>query len=137
VTAHVAPGAARKRHAEIVRAPDLLAAFERMAQPLSVLSLDCFDTILFRRTERPVDVFFDLAHAPPFAALGYAAKSRIESESRARSLARLQRGTTEVKLPEIYRAAFPQLSNEGIGELARAELEAEKAACYAFPRRSS
>ncbi|HEX6272711.1 MAG TPA: HAD family hydrolase, partial [Polyangiaceae bacterium] len=132
MTAHVASGTARKRHTETVRGPELVASFERLAKDIAVLSLDCFDTLLFRRTERPVDVFFDLAQTPPFAALGFAAKTRIESESRARSLARLRRGSTEVKLPEVYRTAFPELTDDEVAALAAAELSAEKAACYAF-----
>jgi FMN phosphatase YigB (HAD superfamily) len=120
-------------NARVARAPELLARFAELAPGRALLSLDCFDTILFRRVAQPVDVFFDLARREPFAALGYSAKLRIESESRARALAEVRRGTNEVTLPEIYRAAFPGLSDLELSELARAELAAEKDACYAFP----
>ncbi|HEY3497026.1 MAG TPA: HAD family hydrolase [Polyangiaceae bacterium] len=121
------------RTAKTVRAPELLARFDELAARTSVLSLDCFDTILFRRTEQPVDVFFDLAQAEPFRALDFTAKLRTECEGRARALAWVRRCSNEVTLPEIYRAAFPDLDDAQVQALAAAELAAEKRACYAFP----
>ena len=125
--------ASRGNQAWAVRAPELLSRFEALASDCAVLSLDCFDTILFRRTEQPIDVFFDLAHAEAFRALGLTAKLRTECEGRARSLAQVRRGSNEVKLAEIYRGAFPNLSDDQVRALSAAELEAEKRACYAFP----
>jgi FMN phosphatase YigB (HAD superfamily) len=122
-----------KPRAALTRAHELLERFSELAPGRTLLSLDCFDTILFRRVAQPADVFFDLARSAPFAARGYSAKLRMESESRARALAEVRRGSNEVTLPEIYRAAFPDLSDGEVSELARAELAAEKDACYAFP----
>jgi len=114
------------------RAGELVAKLDAVAGEIRRVSLDCFDTIVVRNVAEPVDVFFDLARSEPFARLDFAAKLRVDAESRARSLATLRKGSTEVSLPDIYRAAFPALSDAEVAELARAELEAEKRACSAF-----
>lgn len=126
-----APGSRTPLKAE-ARANELLARLDAVANEVTRVSLDCFDTILVRSVAEPIDVFFDLARSEPFARLGFVAKLRIDAESRARSLAKLRKGTVEVSLPDIYRAAFPNLTDDELGELARAELEAEKQACSAF-----
>lgn len=98
-----------------------------------VLSLDCFDTLLFRDTAVPVDVFYDLQSSPAFARLGYNAKLRAVCESNARSRKRLRTGSNEVTLAEVHKLAFPRLSDDEIAALVDAEVEAEQDACYAFP----
>ena len=114
------------------RASELIAKLDGVANEVTRVSLDCFDTILVRIGAEPVDVFFDLARSEPFARLGFVAKLRVDAESRARSMAKLRRGTMEVSLADIYRAAFPKLTDGEVEELARAELAAEKQACSAF-----
>jgi FMN phosphatase YigB (HAD superfamily) len=116
-----------------VRSFELLDGLAAHAGRIKVLSLDCFDTLLWRRTATPADVFYDLQHAPPFRALGLTARLRIQAETLARSLRRLRQGQTEVRLPEIYQAAFPDLTAAQTSELAEAELAAEIDACFAFP----
>src|SRR5262249_25736635 len=116
-----------------VRAFELIDALAAHAGRIKVLSLDCFDTLLFRRTATPADVFYDLQHAPPFRARGLTARLRAQAESLARSLRRLQKGRSEGRLPQIYRAAFPDPGEAEPAELARAELAAEMDACFAFP----
>ncbi|HKQ70363.1 MAG TPA: HAD family hydrolase [Polyangiaceae bacterium] len=116
-----------------VRAWELASLLDEFPGPLKVLSLDCFDTLLWRRTATPVDVFFDLASAEPFSRLGMNAKLRMVAERTARDLARVRHGRSEVGLFDIYRAAFPELDAETLADLARAELDAEKRACYALP----
>ncbi|HEX4457778.1 MAG TPA: HAD family hydrolase, partial [Polyangia bacterium] len=96
-------------------------------------SLDCFDTLLWRRTAEPMDVFFDMQKSAAFAARGYTARQRALSESSARQLMRVRKQRGEVALADIYRAAFPEIGADELRALAAAELDAEKAACYAFP----
>ncbi len=127
-----APAHMDAAHAE-VRAFELLDALAAHAGRIEVLSLDCFDTLLWRRTATPADVFYDLQHAPPFRALGLTARLRAQAETLARSLRRLRQTQTEVRLPEIYQAAFPDLAEAQVEELCRAELAAEVDACFAFP----
>lgn len=97
------------------------------------LSLDCFDTVIWRLTERPVDVFYDAAQRPAFMAHGFSACDRVTAESRARVLQRLRCGRSEVTLADIYRAARPALDDRQIEALAEDELAAEMQVCYAFP----
>ena len=129
VTPQVAAGPVRAR----VSASELLAAFEALAPRLRVLSLDCFDTLLWRDTAAPTDVFYDLQESPPFKALGYNAKLRVSSELMARQVQSLRAGRSEVSLTDIYREAFPELDDAAVNALAEAELAAEKRACVAFP----
>jgi FMN phosphatase YigB (HAD superfamily) len=132
MTALVVPRSARGLVKERARAGELIARLDAVVGEVRRVSLDCFDTILVRNVAEPIDVFFDLARSEPFARLDFAAKLRVDAESRARSLAKLRKGSVEVSLSDIYRAAFPALSDDELEELARAELSAEKAACSAF-----
>ncbi len=116
-----------------VRPTTLLEALEGLAPRVRVLSLDCFDTLLWRRTATPVDVFYDLQHAAPFAALGYHPQLRATTEATARGLKKLVHGDGEVTLPAIYRAGFPELGDADVAALEEAELSAEIDACYAHP----
>lgn len=132
MSAAVAPGKPAALLEERARAGELIGKLDELRGEIQRLSLDCFDTILVRDVAEPVDVFFDLARSEPFARLGFEAKLRVEAEGRARGYAMLRRGSLEVKLPEIYRAAFPALTDDEVSALARAELAAEKRACSAF-----
>jgi FMN phosphatase YigB (HAD superfamily) len=116
-----------------LRANELLGALEQHAEGLRVLSLDCFDTLLWRNTASPVDVFYDLCRTPPFERLGFNARLRVSAETTARENARVKKGKGEVDLAQIYRAAFPELSAGEVEALAEAELSTEIAACYPFP----
>jgi FMN phosphatase YigB (HAD superfamily) len=133
MTAAIAAGKTVALTNERVRAGELGAKLAALGGEIKRLSLDCFDTILVRDVAEPLDVFFDLARSEPFARLGFEAKLRIEAESHARSLNKLTRDSAEVTLPDIYRAAFPALTDAMASELARAELGAEQRACSAFP----
>jgi FMN phosphatase YigB (HAD superfamily) len=116
-----------------VRAGQLLDALAEQSRGLKVLSLDCFDTLLFRRTATPLDVFYHLHEVPAFRDLGLNARIRAMAETNARQLNQVRRGTFEVRLPDIYRAAFPALTDDQVRDLANAELELEKQFCYALP----
>lgn len=100
---------------------------------VKVLTLDCFDTILWRNTAAPTDVFYDLANHPAFAALGLNARIRVTAEGKARDLKIARTGLPEVTLAEIYRAAFPELTDAEVDTLAAAEVEAEIKACFPHP----
>ena len=94
-----------------------------------VLSLDCFDTLIWRDTHAPKDVFAALP--------GISVKQRVWAESRARRVARWGARRSEVTIAEIYAEAFagagyapadPARVAVGIA----AELAAEAAHCFAF-----
>ena len=102
---------------ELPRALDAFADIE-------VLSLDCFDTLLWRYSHAPADVFSSLPGITPYQR-GYA-------EQRARRAARFAHGRSEVTIAEIYAELLPHASPVQRRAGADAEWEAECASCYAF-----
>lgn len=106
---------------------------QRLPQRVRVLTLDCFDTLLWRNVASPTDVFFDLAQRPAMRALGLSASMRIKAEAKARSRQQLRDGSVEVTLEAIYRTALPEATTAQIKLLMDEELAAEALACKAFP----
>ncbi len=107
---------------------DLPRALDHAAETISVLSLDCFDTLLWRDMHMPADVFSALP--------GLAPQQRMHGETMARRAMRVRRQRSEVSLADIYRAALPALgpADRGAERMAAiaAELAAEARACFAF-----
>jgi FMN phosphatase YigB (HAD superfamily) len=134
MTLALRPAVAAKRSRTEVRASEFVEVLDEYAASVRTLSLDCFDTLLFRQTASPTDVFFDLQHAEPFRRLGLNAKIRVSAETAARQLQAVRTGSLEVRLVDIYRAAFPELEEHELRELALAELAAEITACYPLPQ---
>lgn len=116
-----------------IDATQLLTAFDRYAGRIKVLSLDCFDTLLWRKTALPGDVFFMLQQRAVFQELGLTASLRAAAEAKARAMSVLNKGTSEVNLSEIYLELFPHLSQAQVDALIEEELLAELEMCYAFP----
>lgn len=117
---------------ESIAAHELGRVLERFPRA-RMLSLDCFDTILWRRTATPVDVFFDLQSQALFREHDITAEIRAKAEASARQL-RWSRGEgNEVSLTDIYRHALPEASESVWQALAELELQAEMQACHAFP----
>ncbi len=106
---------------------------DALAPSISTLSLDCFDTLLWRKTRTPVDVFYDLEQSPIYKKHHLNARLRISSEGLCRNQKLVEKFKSEVDLASIYRQAAPRASETEIEELCQAELEAEKQACFAFP----
>lgn len=92
--------------------------------PLKLLSLDCFDTLLWRDTHAPHDLFGALP--------GVTVPQRQWAEQRARTAAAVSRRQTEVSIVEIYRELFPNGSPADHAAAVQAELDAEAAHCFAF-----
>ncbi|WP_415643993.1 hydrolase [Sphingomonas antarctica] len=88
---------------------------------MEVLSLDCFDTLLWRRGQAPRDVFCDL----PIK--GGAIQRRMAAEGKMRHA----RGC-EVTLEEIYGALMPSADANARFAAMQAELDAEAAPCFAY-----
>src|SRR6185312_14308138 len=118
---------------EHIHASDLLIAFNQRADQIKFLSLDCFDTLLWRKTIEPKDVFFDMQRRPTFQSLGISAINRIDAECDARTLMFINHGHYEVNLHDIYRMGFPSLTEDEIAELIEEEILTEIEACYAYP----
>lgn len=89
-----------------------------------VLSLDCFDTLLWRDTHAPQDVFAALPATSPL--------QRIWAETRARQGARIGRGQAEVSIAEIYAQLLPNANAAERDAAIASEIAAEARHCFAF-----
>ncbi len=118
---------------EAVWPSELPELASRLPGRIQAVTLDCFDTILWRNVDSPIDVFYDLAQRPGMKRHGLTAGMRIKAEQAARAQRRFRDGSTEVTLRDIYRAALPDASTEDIDALMEEEIHAESNACIAFP----
>ncbi len=118
---------------EKVHSFDLIAALDFYASKIKVLSLDCFDTILWRKSATPTDLFYDMQNQPTFKSVGINTFIRVNAEANLRKLKLIQEGKSEVTLDEIYRYNFPSLTQEQLAALTNEELDVEIGSCYAFP----
>ncbi len=103
---------------------ELPLALDRAPDGITTLSLDCFDTLLWRDGHAPTDVFADL----PGVLLG----QRIGAESNARKIMRTLKQRNEVSLEDIYAQVMPFADKSARAAAITAELEAEARACFAF-----
>ncbi|MBO9581629.1 MAG: hydrolase [Sphingobium sp.] len=109
-----------------VRAYDFAHILDSAPEGVKILSLDCFDTLLWRNCNLPVDVFAEL----PLR--GSPMEARIWGETRARRVVPLTRGVDEVTIGEIYANLMPAASEAERQTFIDAELEAEARNCYGF-----
>ena len=131
--ARTSPGEAGPCYAPPLIRPQALGHLLDETSGIRQLTLDCFDTILWRHTDRPDDVFYEMQQRPAFRAAGIDAAMRAGAERYARELHRVRTGRTEVSLDQIYLAARPGASREMLRWLAEDELAAEMLACHAHP----
>lgn len=108
------------------RAPELAQILDDAPQGVKILSLDCFDTLIWRNGNLPVDVFADL----PLTGSGVDA--RVRGEARARQVIPFKTGCDEVTIEDIYANLMPAAGEAERAALVAAELEAEARHCYAF-----
>ncbi|MBS0505005.1 MAG: hydrolase [Proteobacteria bacterium] len=106
-----------------LRAHELGTLLDQAPDSVRYLSLDCFDTLVWRDTATPVDVFADLEFA------GGAIEPRRRAEGAARHNAKLFRDSFEVSIEEIHERLRP--GGDATTSVA-AELEAEVRHCYGF-----
>lgn len=119
------------QHHEIT-APDLAGFLDGLPPGIRTLSLDCFDTIVWRRVAQPTDVFFNLQDNPRWLAAGVTAALRARAESEVRRRQYLLLGRNEVSLESIYRSLLPMAAEAEIAEWVRDELAAEAAHGFIF-----
>jgi len=105
---------------------ELPEALERAPANMKVLSLDCFDTLLWRDCHAPTDVFADL----PDLSIA----QRIVGETNARKQTASLQQRSEVTLADIYAHALPNGSAKDHEAAIGAELAAEARACFGFER---
>lgn len=109
-----------------VTAAELPTLLDHAPEGIRILSLDCFDTLVWRNVQTPADVFADLP-VP-----GGAGWLRARAESRARKAARMTGALSEVTIEDIYRAMMPAATDGEIASAIRGELEAEARHGFAF-----
>lgn len=117
---------------EKLQANELDALWLAYYDGLKVLSLDCFDTLLWRKVVAPTDVFFTLAQSALFREAGLTAPLRAKAETAARRIQWINFGTSEININQIYQQALPNASPEQIEALAAAELACEINHCFVF-----
>ncbi len=105
---------------------------EELAERLSgygCVSFDIFDTLVFRRTAKPTDVFYFVGEK--LGRLDFR-RLRIEAEKKAREIKHKQTGSYEVDIYDIARrlSVVTGISEE---KLIQTELETEQAFCFANP----
>jgi FMN phosphatase YigB (HAD superfamily) len=106
-----------------LRSCELATLLDQAPPSVRWLSLDCFDTLVWRDTATPADVFADLAFP------GGAIEPRRRAEGAARHAAKLFRDSFEVGIDEIHARFRPG------GDVAAAvaeELAAEARHCFGF-----
>lgn len=103
-------------------AAELPTLLDRAPPGVRILSLDCFDTLIWRNVHAPRDVFAE----------GSGIWMRMRAESRARGLAAFDRHQGEVRIEEIYRSLMPSAQDGEIAAAVERELHAEARHCYAF-----
>lgn len=115
-----------------IYAHELDTFFDRFSANYDVLSLDCFDTLLWRNVGQPKDVFFKLESSVLGQHVGLTAKMRAQAEKAAREERAIKGESTEVTLRDIYSKAFPGSDKKVIDELVANELNIEQEHCYIY-----
>lgn len=106
---------------------------DRLPKQTQVLSLDCFDTIWWRRVVAPRDVFYALPSHEVLNRAGVTASLRGKAESDARAKQRLLKGHTEVTLQDIYRQLLgPKAEADLVDRCVQAEIDCEEEHGFLF-----
>lgn len=109
-----------------VRPENLPTLLSTLPDHVSCLSLDCFDTLLWRNVHAPADVFAELP------VQGGAVDVRGSAERVARRNAYLLDRRLDVTLDEIHREMLPGSTAAARDTMVQAELDAEARHCYGF-----
>ncbi|WP_294390133.1 HAD family hydrolase [uncultured Sphingomonas sp.] len=109
-----------------VRAHEIATLLDDAPADVRILSLDCFDTLLWRNLHAPSDLFADL----PFA--GGAIEPRLGSEGHARSRMLAAHDRDEVSIEAIYDQFLPGATTAERAAAVTRELDAEARHCFAF-----
>ncbi|QIG79726.1 HAD family hydrolase [Stakelama tenebrarum] len=91
---------------------------------ITLLSLDCFDTLLWRDCHAPTDLFETFTETSKL--------QRCWAEHRARDASKIRRGRKEVAIEEIYGELLPNARKRERAQAVQVELDSEAAHCFAF-----
>lgn len=110
-----------------VTAQNIPSLLEQAPQGVSILSLDCFDTLLWRNAQAPSDIFAELAIQ------GGAIEPRVIAERKARKTQAFREGRNEVSIEAIHARLLPPSADAmAISASVQAELDAEARHCFGF-----
>ena len=109
-----------------VAAWEIDTLLDHVDEDIEILSLDCFDTLIWRNVNMPVDVFHDLGIADCTMEL------RVLAEKRARKALILDKNKNDVTINEIYEKMFRETDETQIEQCIEKELLAEIRHCFAF-----
>lgn len=109
-----------------IRAYELATLLDRAPAGLTTLSLDCFDTLIWRNTHAPSDVFagIDLP--------GGAIEQRVWAEDIARRMKYNATGSYEIGLDDVYRRLHLSVDEERVAAAVAHELAEEARHAFAF-----
>lgn len=114
---------------DILHIPKLLT---QEGQQWSALSLDCFDTLLWRTVSDPLEVFKDLQNHALYKEHGLNAETRRLAEKKVRQLQWGLNGYSEITIEEIYEHMLPDADVDLHKQLVRIEIETEKKYLFAY-----
>ncbi len=109
---------------ETILPHEMPRALDRAPDTLKVLSLDCFDTLLWRDCYAPSDVFAGLTNLTT--------GQRMVSETYARKAQAVLHNRSEVGLDAIYEQALPNADRSVRTRLAEEEIALEARTCFGF-----
>lgn len=105
-----------------IRPNEIATLLDRAPDGIRLLSLDCFDTLLWRATHMPQDVFAEFGDA------GGGIEGRVAAETTARYRRARDDGHNEATIEQIHAERAGQPDPAGVAR----ELELEARHCYAF-----
>lgn len=109
-----------------VSAHEIPSLLDTAPPGISVLSLDCFDTLLWRNAQAPSDIFVDLGIE------GGSIEPRVTAERKARQIQQFKAGRNEVSIEAIHARLWPAADADGLAAAVRSELDAEAQHCFGF-----
>ncbi|MEL7198179.1 MAG: HAD family hydrolase [Pseudomonadota bacterium] len=109
---------------ETILPHELPSALGQAPAGIKVLSLDCFDTLLWRDCHLPSDLFSGLEKVLPM--------QRSAAEAFVRKAEFTRRNRSEVGLGAIYDHAMPNADSAAISAAITDELDLEASTCFAF-----
>ncbi|CAN5519034.1 hypothetical protein BH09PSE4_BH09PSE4_01920 [soil metagenome] len=109
-----------------VRAHEIADLLDLAGPGIATLSLDCFDTLLWRIAHAPRDIFAEI-DLP-----GGGTEPRMWAEGAARRAAMAAHKSSEVSIEDIYRRLLPGADVAAIADAVANECTLEARHCYAF-----
>ncbi len=111
---------------ETLQAQEIESLLDNVDDGAKILSLDCFDTLVWRNLNMPTDVFYDLNIED------CSMEMRVLAEKRARKALAFEQQKQEVTIADIYAHLFRGADEQQIASYVDKELAAEALHCFAF-----